>query len=309
MPLRHDIRRGALLMVLSHALFTAMSAVVKALGDRIPVVELMFFRSALALPVVALILARGRGGLLGGLRTRRFGGHVARACTGTAAQGCGFFALTVLPLAVQTALGYTTPLFVTVLAILFLGERVGVHRWSAVVAGFLGVLVIAAGQGAFGPASVVVGGLAALGTAAAVAQGLFSAATTLLVRQLSATESSSTITMFQSLLMTGFTLVALPFFWVTPTWEELALLVLVGLVGGVAQWMLTEAWASAQVSSVAPYSYSALVWAMAIGWVVWGDVPGPAMLAGSALIVAAGLYILHRELVRRRQRAEGETKE
>jgi drug/metabolite transporter (DMT)-like permease len=307
-PLRHDIRRGALLMVLSHALFTAMSAAVKALGDRIPVVELMFFRSALALPVVALILARGRGGLLGGLRTRRFGGHVARALTGTAAQACGFYALTVLPLAVQTALGYTTPLFVTVLAILFLGERVGVHRWSAVVAGFLGVLVIAAGQGAFGPASVVVGALAALGTAAAVAQGLFSAATTLLVRQLSATESSSTITMFQSLLMTGFTLVALPFFWVTPTWEELALLVLVGLVGGVAQWMLTEAWASAQVSSVAPYSYSALVWAMAIGWAVWGDVPGPAMLAGSALIVVAGLYILHRELVRRRQRAEEEAR-
>lgn len=298
MPLRHDIRRGAALMVLSHALFTAMAALVKALGDRIPVVEIMFFRSALALPVVAVILARGRGGWAS-LRTRRFPAHVARACTGTAAQACSFFALVALPLAVQTALGYTTPLFVTILAIPFLGERVGLHRWSAVVAGFLGVLVIAAGQGVLAPAEAV-STLVVLGTVAAVAQGLFSAATTLLVRQLSSTESSATITMWQSLLMTAFTLAALPFFWVTPGWHDLALLVAVGLVGGAAQWMLTEAWASAQVSAVAPYSYSALIWAMLLGWLVWGDVPGLAMLAGSALIVAAGLYILHRELVRRR---------
>ncbi len=124
------------------------------------------------------------------------------------------------------------------------------------------------------------------------------------MRQLSSTESSATITMYQSLLMTAFTLAALPFVWVTPTWAQLALLVAIGLVGGAAQWMLTEAWASAQVSSVAPYSYSALVWSIALGFLVWGEVPGLAMLAGSALIVAAGLYILHRELVRRRQREE-----
>ena len=301
MPLRHDIRRGALLMVISHALFTGMSAMVKELGDRVPFVEIMFFRSALALPVVALILWRAGGGWRS-LRTRRFPGHVARACTGTLAQGCSFFALTVLPLAVQTALGYTTPLFVTILAIPFLGEKVGRHRWSAVVAGFLGVLVIAAGQGVFASPAAGAGTLVVLGTVAAVAQGLFSAATTLLVRQLSSTESSATITMWQSLLMTGFTLLALPFVWVTPSSEDLALLVLVGLVGGAAQWLLTEAWASAQVSAVAPYSYSALVWSMALGWLIWGDVPGLAMLAGSALIVAAGLYILNRELVRRRAR-------
>ncbi|MBX9699554.1 MAG: DMT family transporter [Acetobacteraceae bacterium] len=295
MPLRHDIRRGAALMVTSHALFTGLSAIIKLLGDAIPVAQLMFFRSALALPVVAVILMRG-GGLRRGLRTKRLGGHAARACTGTMAQACSFYALTVLPLAVQTALGYTTPLFVTVLAIVFLKERVGVHRWSAVAAGFCGVLVIAAGQGVFGAAAPVIGVIAA------VAQGLFSAATTMLVRQLSATESSATITMYQSLLMTLFTLVALPFVWVTPTAWQLLLLVLVGLIGGVAQWMLTEAWASAQVSAVAPYSYSALVWAMGLGFVIWGEVPGLSMLAGSALIVFAGLYILHREIVRRRQR-------
>jgi drug/metabolite transporter (DMT)-like permease len=233
------------------------------------------------------------------------------------AQGCSFFALTVLPLAVQTALGYTTPLFVTILAIPLLGERVGVHRWSAVLLGFCGVLVIAAGQGVlagvFQGAAAVAGTLAVIGTAVAVAQGLFSALTTLLVRQLSATETSTTIVLWQSLLMTAFTLVVLPFVWVTPGWRDLALLVLMGVVGGSAQWLLTEAYASAQVSALGPYSYSSLLWSILLGWMAWGDVPAASMLAGAALIVAAGLYILHRELVRSRHRrvaaaaaAEGE---
>ncbi len=301
MPLRHDIRRGALCMLVAHRLVTCMSAVVKELGGRIPFVKIMFFRSAFALPVIGFIVARSGGWRR--LRTRRLPGHVGRAVTGTLAQGCSFFALTVLPLAEQTALGYTTPLFVTILAIPFLGEQVGRHRWTAVLLGFGGVLVIAAGQGAFhgvfqggGP----VGTLALLGTAAAVAQGMFSALTTLLVRQLSSTETSTTIVLWQSLLMTAFTLLALPFLWVTPGATDLLLLVLVGLVGGAAQWLLTEAYASAQVSALGPYSYAALVWSIALGWLVWGDAPTPWMLAGAALIVAAGLYILHRELVRRR---------
>jgi drug/metabolite transporter (DMT)-like permease len=295
MPFRHDIRRGALCMLAAHALFTAMNVLVKELGGRIPVVELMVFRSVFALPVLMAILLRSGLGL-GSLRTRRLGGHALRAGTGIAAQSCGFFALTLLPLAEQTALGYTQPLFVTMLAIPFLGERVGIHRWSAVAIGFCGVLVIAAGQGALGG----VAGAPVMGIATAVAQGMFSALTTLLVRQLSATESSTTITLWQSLLMGGFSLLLLPFFWVTPTPLELGLLILMGLVGGAAQWLLTEAWASAQVSALAPYSYSALLWSMAFGFLAFGDLPGPAMLAGSVLIVAAGLYILHRELVRRR---------
>ncbi len=302
MALRHDIRRGAICMLASHALFTAMGAIVKHLADHIPVIELMFFRSVFALPVVLLICTRAGGTTL---RTKRFGGHALRACTGIAAQTLGFYALGLLPLAEQVALGYTQPLFVTILAIPFLGEKVGLHRWSAVVLGFLGVLLIAAGQGAgFGVASPEL----LLGTAAGVAQGMFSALTTLLVRQLSATESSSTITLWQSLLMGAYAAVLLPFFWVTPGWVDLGLLIMVGLVGGCAQWLLTEAWASAQVSAIAPYSYSALLWSVGLGWLVFGDLPGLAMLAGSGLIVAAGLYILHRELVRRGQAGSGAPK-
>jgi len=299
MALRHDPRRGALCMLLACLLFTAMSALVKHLADHVPLIELMFFRSAFALPVIGLIALRS--GSRARLRTRRFGAHALRAGTGIAAQSLGFYALALLPLAEQTALGYTQPLFVTLLAIPFLGERVGRYRWAAVFVGFCGVLVIAAGQGAdFGvPTSLH-------GTAAGVAGGMFSAVTTMLVRQLSATESSTTITLWQSLLMTGFALLLLPFVWVTPSAGDLGLLVLTGLVGGCAQWLLTEAWASAQVSAIAPYSYSGLLWSALLGWLFWGDAPGLAMLLGAVLIVGAGLAILRQDMLRRRQ-AERET--
>lgn len=299
MALRHDIRRGALLMLGATALFTIMSAMIKGLSANIHFIETMFFRSAFALPVMFVIAARGRD--WGLLRTKRFPGHVVRAFTGTMAQGCSFYALTVLPLAEQTALTYTTPLFVTLLSIPFLGEKVGIHRWSAVLLGFAGIMVIALGEGAFqggGMPDTVI----AVGMGVAVMQGVWSAMTTLLVRSLSATESSATIVLWQSLLMTLFTLVALPFVWATPSFSELVLLVLVGLVGGVAQVMLTEAYASAQVSALGPYSYTSILWSVAIGWVVFADTPGWSTIAGAALIVASGFYILHRELKRAAQR-------
>lgn len=300
MPLRHDIRRGVLLMLAACALFTLMSALIKALGDRIPVVEIMFFRSLIAVPVVLLVVARTKRGvrIVETLRTKRFPGHFLRACTGTSAQACSFYALTLLPLAEHQALTNTTPLFITLLSIPFLGEKVGIHRGGAVVLGFAGILVIAIGQGAF---SGNLDAAAQVGFAVALAHGVFSAGTTMLVRTLSATEASTTITLWQSLLMTGFAAVLLPFYWVTPSWQELGLLIVIGILGGAAQVMLTEAWASAQVSALAPYSYSSLLWAILFGWIAFGDIPGVLTIAGATLIVVASLYILQRELQRRRR--------
>jgi drug/metabolite transporter (DMT)-like permease len=293
MPLRHDARRGAALMLAATALFTFMGALVKLLGERIPFPEIMFFRSLVALPVVLFIVWRLGQGFA--LATQRFPQHLLRATTGTLAMGCSFFALTVLPLAEHSALTFTTPLFVTLLAIPFLGERVGVHRFAAVALGFLGILVIAVGQGAFQGA---VEAWVAIGMAVAVLHGVFSAMTTLLVRSLSSTERSTTIVLWQSLLMTAFTGMTLPFLWVTPGWDELWLLLAVGLVGGVAQVLLTEAFASAQVSSLGAYSYTGILWAVLLGWIVFGDVPGAMTFLGAGLIVLASLYILHREIRR-----------
>lgn len=284
-------------MLAATALFTFMGALVKLVGERIPFPEIMFFRSVLALPVVLLIVWRMGQGFH--IATQRFPQHVLRAMTGTLAMGCSFFALTVLPLAEQTALTFTTPLFVTLLAIPFLGEKVGIHRFGAVVLGFLGIMVIALGKGAF-QSSVET--WVVIGMVVAVLHGVFSAMTTLLVRSLSSTERSTTIVIWQSLLMTSFTGLTLPFLWVTPTWPEFWLLIAVGVVGGVAQVMLTEAFASAQVSSLGAYSYTGILWAVLLGWIFFGDAPGAATFIGAGLIVLASLYILHREIRRGVQR-------
>ena len=285
MVLRHDMRRGALMMLGATACFAVMGAIVKLLSARHAFLELMFFRNALSLPIV---LAAGlRTGAL--LRTRRLGGHAVRAVSGLMGMGCAFLALSLLPLADQTALNYTQPLFIILLAIPWLGERPGPARWAAVLIGFAGVLVIAAGQGLGSGSGLVAGyGVAALG-------GFFGALSTMLVRQLSATEASTTIVLWQALLMTAMTAVALPFVWTAPGWADLGLLVLVGLIGGAGQVLNTEAFASAQVSSLGPYTYTGLLWAGLLGWMVWGEAPGLAMLAGSALIVGAGFLVLRGE--------------
>ena len=296
MALRHDIRRGALFMLAATALFTIMSALVKLVGERLPFTEVMFFRCFIAMPVVGIIVFRQGDWTV--LRTKRRVGHFLRACTGMAAMSSSFYALTLLPLAEHTALSYTTPLFVTLLSIPFLGERPGVHRWGAVLLGFCGIVVIALGQGAF---STGLHGDHAVGVGFAVLQGVFSAVTTMLVRGLSATEKSTTIVMWQSLLMTVFTGATLPFFWVTPTAPELLILLGIGITGGVAQVLLTEAYASAQVSALGPYSYTSILWATVLGIVVFGTWPGVSMGVGAAMIVAAGLYILHREMKRKQR--------
>ena len=302
MALRHDLRRGIVFMLLACALFSFMSVLIKMLADRIPFQEQMFFRSAFALPVVALIVLRRTGfnsGFAQVLRTKRFKGHLLRATTGVCATACSFYALGVLPLAEHQALTNATPLFVTLLSIPILGEKVGLHRAGAVLAGFVGILIIAFGQGAF---TGDFGGAARWGIIAAVTHGGFSAVTTLMVRSLSDTESSTTIVMWQSLLMTGVAAVVLPFFWVTPSLHDLLLLIAIGTLGGIAQTLLTEAWASAQVSALAPYSYSSLLWAVLFGFVIFGDAPSLWTLAGASAIVAASLYIMHRELLRGRRK-------
>ncbi|MCR0980564.1 DMT family transporter [Roseomonas populi] len=304
MPLRHDARRGALMMLGATACFAVMGALVKGLSPRYAFLELMFFRNLFSLPIV---LAVGlRAGAL--LRTRRLAGHAGRAFTGMVAMACAFFSLTLLPLAEQTALNYTQPLFVILLAIPWLGERPGPARWAAVIMGFIGVLAIAAGQGAShggeaagpGPGIALGGAGLLVGYLVAALGGFFAALSTMLVRQLSATEASATIVLWQSLMMTAMTGVALPFFWTTPSWPDLGLLVLIGLIGGMGQVLNTEAFASAQVSSLGPYTYTGLLWAGILGWLVWGELPGVAMLAGSVLIVGAGFLILRSEFRRAR---------
>lgn len=281
----HDIRRGAALMVLA-TLFTAMvNALQKKAGASLPVIEIVFFRNLFSLPPVLLMALRTKASF----RTKRPGGHLLRSGIGLVSMVMTAVAVLALPLAEQQVFSYTQPLFLIILSIPLLGEVPSLRRWAAVAVGFCGVLVVAlgaglaAGQG--GPVPLWAYGIA-------LAQGLVGALTALQIRQLSTTEASTTIVFWQAVLMTLLTLLALPFAWRMPGLEEWALLGCIGLCAAAAQVLQTEAFASAQVSAIGPFTYGGLIWAGLLGWLFFDEVLSLPMLMGAALIVGAGLWML-----------------
>jgi drug/metabolite transporter (DMT)-like permease len=277
--------RGILYMVLSVLLFAGMDALVKWVSARHPVGQIIFFRNAFAFIPILLFLPAAGG--LAALKTRRPGGHVLRALAGIGAMVCFFAAFSLMPLADAVAIGQAGPIFLTALSVPLLGEKVGFRRWSAVAAGFAGVLVMTRpGPGVFDPAALL-----AVGGAVLYALAMIS------IRRLSATERPLTIVFYFTLSGAIAGALSLPFQWVTPAPLDLVFLISIGLIGGFAQFAMTQAFRLAPVATIAPYEYGALVFAMLFGYLIWGDVPDAWLIIGAAIVVASGLYILHRETV------------
>jgi drug/metabolite transporter (DMT)-like permease len=270
--------------------FSVMDVLIKWISEGYPTIQIIFFRGICAFIPLSLFVARHGG--LAALRTSRPFGHIVRCLIGVASMVLGFWALAVLPLADVIAIGFAGPIFLTALSVPLLGETVGWRRWSAVIAGFVGVVVmVRPGSGLFQPEALIpVGG--AIGYAFAM----------VMVRRLTATETIAAIVFYFTLTATVVSGLALPFFWVTPTWGDFALLVSVGLCGGVAQLLMTRAFKLAPASLIAPFEYSAMIWAVTFGWVIWHELPDAAIWTGSAIVIASGLYILHREAVLARRR-------
>lgn len=279
-------------------LFSLMAVCIKALAGRVPVAEAVFFRNALGmLPVLVAVFWSGG---LENLRTERLAGHFGRAVVGLSAMSLLFWSFALLPLADATAINYTAPLFLTALSAPLLGEKVGVYRWSAVLAGFIGMLVmLRPGDGV-----LETGALVAL--AAAFLQALAMVA----VAQLSRTESSTTIVFYFTAITTVLAALPLPWLWVTPQSAlDWGLLVSIGLIGGCAQLCLTRAYAHAQAVVIAPFTYASLLWAILFGYVFWGDTPDAQMLMGAAIVAASGVFIIFREARRKSPAAAGKTAE
>jgi drug/metabolite transporter (DMT)-like permease len=174
-----------------------------------------------------------------------------------------------------------------------LGEKVRLHRWSAVIVGFVGVMIMAR------PVELLSGSFN-LGVVVALGSALTSALAMAMVRQLSRSEASLTIIFYFSAIgavLLG--LAMLPFHFVVPSWHEMPLVVAVGLVGGTAQFFLTQAYRYSPASALSPFTYTALIWSTFLGWVVWAEVPSVATVAGAAIVIASGLYIIWRETYRR----------
>jgi len=279
-----DTARGAVSMLAGVFLFSAMDAMVKWLVADYPVHQIIFFRTAFALIPCAYFVWRAGG--MATLRTKRPHIHLLRGAIGLAAMGCFFFAYSQMALADAKAILFSAPLFMTILAIPLLGERVGLYRWSAVLVGMAGVLIVLEP----GADMLQIGALAAIGGA------IFYALAVITVRQLSATESIASITFYFTLIgaIASAGLVAV-LGWVTPTPGDLAMLVAIGLIGGVGQYCMTRAFRLAEAAAIAPIDYTSMAWAILLGYLIWGDVPSLTVFAGIALVVASGLFILYRE--------------
>ncbi|WP_101066907.1 DMT family transporter [Roseovarius salinarum] len=286
--------KGIFLKLASVALFVVMAAMVKAaVAHDVPPGEAVFFRSALAIPVI-LVWLRVRGEFSTGLRMASPGAHLLRGLFGTAAMGMFFAALGLLPLPEVTALGYTAPLLTVIFAALFLGERLRLFRLGAVVVGFAGVLIMLSPRiGAFDAGALGTG--ATLGAGLVLLGATFRALAQIAIRHMVATEGTGAIVFWFSVTSAVLSLLTLPFGWVVPTGNELWLLVGAGLLGGVAQIFLTSAYRFAHASVVAPFDYASMLVSIAIGYAVFDEAPTWPMLGGAALVIAAGIVIMWRE--------------
>ncbi len=265
-------------MVVATACFSAMHATVRFAAEGLHPFEVAFFRNLFGLLVIAPVLA-ARG--LGPLRTRRIGLHLVRAGLNVVAMLAFFTALTISPLAQVQSLGFTAPLFATALAALALGERVGASRWVAVVAGFAGALLIVRP----GIQAVDAGALLALGSAA-VWGGVL-----LIIKRLAATDSAFTITGYMVLLMTPLSLVPAIPVWVWPDAVQLGWLLACGLLGTVAQMLMTQSLRLADASAVLPLDFLKVVWGALIGLALFGELIDGWTWVGAAVIFVGATYL------------------
>lgn len=295
--------RGIALKLCSVTVFVVMASLIKATSAAVPAGEAVFFRSFFAIPVIFAWLAV-QGQIEGGIRVVSPMGHVWRGLVGTMAMGLSFAGLGLLPFPEVTAIGYAAPILTVIFAAMFLGEQVRAFRLSAVALGLAGVLIVLSPR--LTGFSAAAESQATLGAMLVLMSAICGALAQVFVRQMVTVERTSAIVFWFSFTSAALSLLTLPFGWVLPGPREAAFLVLAGLFGGVGQILLTSSYRFADASVIAPFEYASMLLAIGIGYVVFGEVPTLVMLAGAALVIAAGVLIIWREhrlgLERDRQR-------
>jgi len=280
--------------LLSVVIFALMNSAIK-LAERhgASVSEILFFRQFGACLLVSGVILAGPG--LPSIATKRLPAHIVRAIVGLSAMAFTFNGIVALPLAEATTIGFTVPIFATILGALWLREPTGWHRWGAVIAGFIGVLIVARPGGEHFPL---------WGAGCALAGAFGTASVSILLRQIGKTESAlTTVFWFSALslipLSVVYALAVQPHGLVA--WACLAG---VGILGGLAQIAMTTSLRLGPVSVVVPMDYSSLLWATLLGWLVFDTLPAEATWFGAPIIVASGLYIVWREHVRRQDETD-----
>jgi drug/metabolite transporter (DMT)-like permease len=281
--------------LISALLFAAMSALVRQLGNVAPVGQMVFFRSAFAvLPVVVIYALRGE--LMSAVRTGRPLGQLGRGLLSVGGMFTNFSALTRLPLADATAISFASPLITVALAAVILKERVRVYRWSAVLVGFAGVIVMliphfdAKHYAATGAAAT-----AAAGSLFAMTSAVCNAGTVIQTRRLTQSETTPSIVFYFSVVCAIAGALTLPFAWHTPTGSELIALISLGVLGGIAHIFLTESYRFATASVIAPFDYTSMLWALVLGYWLFGELPSALVYVGASIVACAGLFVIWRE--------------
>ena len=281
---RHEhVPLGIVYMVAATVVFAGSSAISKWLVERYPVGEVLFTRTLVAFVCCALVILPRSG--IAVFRTRRLRHHLLRGVSQATSQTALLIAFSLMPLAGAIAISFSAPLFATLASALLLKETVGTIRWTVLLVGFCGVLIVADP----GPGTFQIGALFALVNA--VLYGSVTAA----VRSMSSTESAETLTFYQLGMLTALFALLLPLGWTTPTPTDAAWIVFNGSTNAVGQYWWTRALHLAPASAVSPFYYLSLIWACILGFAIWQEIPTVALVIGSAIVVASGLFLLWHE--------------
>ncbi|MED5421768.1 MAG: DMT family transporter [Pseudomonadota bacterium] len=279
------VLRGMLAAIAAFFLFSIMAVCAKLLSERHSVIEIAFYRNLIGtLPFLFLIFVLGKREIL--IIKSRPAVVGFRAVLGAVSLTTTFAAFSIMPMAETTVLLFTASLFIPVLGVFVLGERVGPYRWAAVFIGFAGVVVMAS------PA----GNLNTLGIAIALTASLMHAVLQVVLRYLGKFESPETVTFYFMVIGTLITALPLPFIAVTPTLDEIPLLFGLGLTGAAAQWFLSVAFRNAPAAVVTVFNYTGIVWAMLFGWMIFNDWPAPLVLLGAAIVIGSNVLMVWREI-------------
>jgi drug/metabolite transporter (DMT)-like permease len=279
--------RGSLIVLVASLLSVLMTSFIKHVGQSIPVVEILFIRQILVVVIISPVILKNIDTVF---TTRVFRFHALRGSLSVVAMLTGFTAVVHLPLAEVTAISFVRILFTTILAILLLKEIVGVRRWSSVIVGFIGVLVIVR------PEPENINAYALL----AIASAFFVSCINIVMRKLSQVERSSTIMAYQSIFVTLAMAGPAIYLWVTPTLDEVFFIVLIGGLMSLMQWTFIQAFRVGEAAAIAPMEYARLLYAAVIGMVFFAEIPTPWTLGGAGIIIASTLYTLHRNALKKR---------
>ena len=278
-----DVPRGILLMIVATVLFAGASAASKWLVAIYPVGEVLFLRSLSSFLACAVVMLPVTG--LSVFATQRPRDHLLRGLSQSISQLALLLAFSLMPLAGAVAINFSAPLFAALVSIVWLKERAGYVRGTALVVGFLGVLIVTNP----GANSLTLGALFALVNA------VMYGTVTVAVRGMTRTKSANTLVIWQLAVLTFFHSFLLVFGWRWPSALDAAMLFGTGFINALGQWFWTRALHLAPAAAVTPFYYLMLVWALVIGFAVWGEVPTVSLLIGSSIVVATGLFLFLRE--------------